>query len=200
MRAVHQTQQVAERIGCHRGCADDLQQAIVDRVQVRFAYGGRDRVRTTRTVAPLGLVVKDRVWYLIALSGSEQKTYRLDRIRDLELTAHPAVRPEDFDLATAWEQVVHEVEARRSSVTAVVVIPRALLWVLRRQFGRHLEVVDDEDHGVRVSVAAHSATSLAEQLAGWGSSIEIVSPRDVRRELARIGSELVAAYGASSDV
>ncbi|MER7608866.1 WYL domain-containing protein [Nocardioides sp. NPDC127503] len=77
---------------------------------------------------------------------------------------------------------------------------RRHLWVLRDHFGTYLDVVGDapavgDEERIEVSVAAHTARSLAEQLAGWGSMIEVVGPEDVRHELARIGTELAAAYG-----
>lgn len=37
--------------------------------------------------------------------------------------------------------------------------------------------------------------SIAEQLAGWGAAVEVVEPDTVRRELARLGAELVERYG-----
>jgi hypothetical protein len=45
-------------------------------------------------------------------------------------------------------------------------------------------------------VAAQSTTAVAEQLAGWATLIEVVGPREVVSELARIGAELVERYGA----
>jgi predicted DNA-binding transcriptional regulator YafY len=48
---------------------------------------------------------------------------------------------------------------------------------------------------VVATVAAHTARSVAEQLAGWGAMIEVLEPDAVRAELARIGAELGAAYG-----
>jgi predicted DNA-binding transcriptional regulator YafY len=35
---------------------------------------------------------------------------------------------------------------------------------------------------------------LARHLAGWGAMIEVVEPRSVRAELARIGADLAGRY------
>ena len=35
---------------------------------------------------------------------------------------------------------------------------------------------------------------IAERIAGWGAHVEVVGPDEVRAELARIGSALVAQY------
>jgi predicted DNA-binding transcriptional regulator YafY len=178
-----------------------VQQAIVDRRRIRVDYAGRAGTGS-RVLSPLGLVDKDGVWYLLAVPAapagdeSEVRTFRMDRVAALEVTDEAAVRPDGFDLTAEWRRVVEFVESRRSRVRATLRIERRHLWVLRDHFGRHLEVTDEQDEAtLTVTVAAHTAGSLAEQLAGWGSMVEVVDPPDVRAELARIGAELVAAYG-----
>jgi predicted DNA-binding transcriptional regulator YafY len=172
-----------------------LQSAVVGRRKVRLAYANRAQQRTERLVDPLGLVDKDEVWYLLAGTEHGQRTFRVERILDAELTELPAERPPDFHLATAWQQVVEQMEQRRSLVSATVLIPARFVPVLQSQFGRHCELVDRLDDGrVRTRVAAHTARGLAEQVAGWGATIEVVEPESVRSELARIGSELAQRY------
>lgn len=80
-------------------------------------------------------------------------------------------------------------------MSATVLIGARFLPVLRNHFGRHCEVLGEEDDGrVRVRLAAHMARSIAEQVAGWGDAVEVVEPEAVRDALARIGAELVARY------
>ncbi|WNV86636.1 WYL domain-containing protein [Umezawaea sp. Da 62-37] len=149
---------------------------------------------TTREVDPWGLVEKGGVWYLVAGTDSGQRTFRVDRMVDAVVLDTPARRPDDFELTQAWERVVGEMEGRRSSVTAVVTLPAALLPVLRSQFGRHCEVLEHTDGRVRVRVAAHTALGVAQPLAGWGALVEVEEPQSVRAELARLGAELVGRY------
>ncbi|MQA01231.1 MAG: WYL domain-containing protein [Streptosporangiales bacterium] len=176
-----------------------LQDAVVNRRRVRLEYTGRGRRTTTRLVDPWGLVDKDDVWYLIAGTEAGQRTFRIDRIVSVEVTEVPYELPDDFELAATWERVVDEVEQRRSLVSAVVLIEARLLPVLRTHFGRHLEVLDLPGTGparVRVRVAAHTPRSIAEQLAGWGTTVVVEEPATVRAELADIGAELVVRYAA----
>ena len=173
-----------------------LQDAVVARRKVTFDYPGRDTGVTRRLVDPLGLVDKDEVWYLIAGTEKGQRTFRVDRMTGAEVTAEPAVRPADFDLTREWERVVGTVEQRRSLLSATVLIAGRLLPVLRDHFGRHCETLETlVDGRVKVRVAAPMALSIAEQLAGWGASVEVLEPESVRAELARLGAELVARYG-----
>ena len=181
---------------------DVVQQAVIDRRQVRVDYTNRTGQVSTVLLDPLGLVAKDDLWYLLATreDGPDIRTYRMDRVASVEVTAQPAHRPEGFDLAREWQRVVSYVEERRARVRATVVVRRRHLWVLRDHFGTYLDVLGDapaagDEERIEVTLAAHTARSLAEQLAGWGSMIEVTGPEDVRRELARIGTELTAAYG-----
>ena len=173
-----------------------LQSAVVRRVKVRFMYTNRARQQAERLVAPLGLVDKDDVWYLIAGTDNGQRTFRVDRMVDTEVTGLPAERPGDFDLPAAWGAVVDQVERRRGLVSATVVAQARHVGVLRDQFGRHCEVLGDADDGrVRVRLAASAPIMIAQVLAGWGGLVDVEESGSVRAELARLGSELVARYG-----
>jgi predicted DNA-binding transcriptional regulator YafY len=174
---------------------DVLQQAVIDGVQVSLAYTDRRRSETERTVHPLGLVAKGTTWYLIAGTDAGLRTFRVGRIRAVTVTEEPVERPDDFDLAETWQEVVATIEERRTSVRATVRIAAWMLPGLRGQFGTDLLLGEDLGDGrVEVQVGAGRPDMLAEQLAGWGHHLEVVGPDEVREHLARIGGELVAAY------
>ncbi|WP_069164372.1 helix-turn-helix transcriptional regulator [Nocardia altamirensis] len=172
-----------------------LQRAVVQRNKVRLRYASKGGEHTERLVDPLGLVDKDAIWYFLAGTDHGQRTFRVDRIAEAVVTDDIAHRPSDFDLATAWDAVVDEMEERRAATAATALVPERLLPILRNQQGRHC-VVDGPiaDGRIRVQVTAPTAWMLAQQLAGWGADIEVVEPESVRAELARIGAELVTAY------
>jgi predicted DNA-binding transcriptional regulator YafY len=178
---------------------DLLQDTVVRRRKVRLTYQGRARERTERLVDPWGLVDKDDVWYLVAGTDRGQRTFRVDRIVHAEPTEQPGQRPDDFTLAEAWQQVVGEVERRRSRTWATVLIEPRFVGVLRDQFGRHCRMDGETADGrARVRLAAPTPLDIARNLAGWGALIEVVEPGSVQAELARIGAELAGRYGAGT--
>jgi predicted DNA-binding transcriptional regulator YafY len=100
---------------------------------VRLVYAGRSPAGggpTDRLVDPWGLVDKDDVWYLVAGTDRGQRTFRLDRIVEVEVTDLPAGRPADFELAEAWQRVVEEVEQRRSGASATLLVDARLVPVI----------------------------------------------------------------------
>lgn len=174
---------------------DLLQTAVVRRQKVRLTYTNSSRVRTQRLVDPWGLVDKDDVWYLLAGTERGRRTFRVDRITGAEPTGRPAARPDDFALASAWQEVVGEVERRRSRTWATVLVEARYVPVLQDQFGRHCHTDGALSDGrARVRLAAPTPLDIARHLAGWGTMIEVVEPRSVQAELARIGTELVGRY------
>ncbi|MBB5802509.1 putative DNA-binding transcriptional regulator YafY [Saccharothrix ecbatanensis] len=177
------------------GLVEVLQEAVVRRLRVELVYEGRGRSRSERVVEPWGLVDKDEVWYLVAGTGAGERTFRVDRVVSARVTDEVFARPADFDLSAAWDRVVSEVERRRSTVSAVVSVEARYVSVLRDQFGRHCEVLEDVDGRARLRLSAPAPLMIAQVLAGWGALVEVVESDGVRAELARLGSELVARYG-----
>ena len=186
--------------GDHRTAAppphlDDLQRAVVDGVQVRLGYADRTRSESERVVHPLGLVEKDGVWYLIADTANGMRTFRVNRVRSVARTEDRVVRPDGFDLATTWNEVVATIEEKRTAARAVVRMPAWGPYALRGQFGTSTKVVAHAADGrVDIEVGAPSHDYLAQNLAGWGDAVEVIEPDDVRQRLAEIGRQLVERY------
>ncbi|PTR42997.1 putative DNA-binding transcriptional regulator YafY [Rhodococcus sp. OK611] len=174
---------------------NQLQSAVVRRRRVRLTYVNAARERSERLVDPWGLVDKDDTWYLIAGTERGRRTFRVDRIAEAETTDQPADRPDDFELADAWEEVVGKMEERRSTTWATVLIETRFVPILRDHFGRHCHPDGEADDGrTRVRLAAPTPLDIARNLAGWGADVEVLEPRSVRDELARIGIELAGRY------
>jgi predicted DNA-binding transcriptional regulator YafY len=186
---------------------DVLQQAVVDGLQVRLGYSDRQRAITERTVHPLGLVAKGNIWYLIGDTEAGLRTFRVGRVRSVDVTDEPVVRPEGFDLAEAWQAVVEKMEEQRATYRAVVRSRRFALPWLRATFGTRAAVVDPvdsiagrpsdgrPDDWLTVELRGYAARGMAGDLAGFGDYIEVVEPQEVRDELARVGADLVERYG-----
>ena len=173
-----------------------LQSAVVRRRKVRLGYGVRSGETSERLVDPWGLVDKDDIWYLVAGTDRGQRTFRVDRITDAAVTETGFEPPADFDLGEAWDDVVQQIERRRSGVDATLLIEPRFLHVLRDHWGRQCTVDDAPapDGRIRVRVSAPTARSVAERLAGWGTMIDVTDSRAVQAELARIGTELTTRY------
>lgn len=173
-----------------------LQQAVVDGVQVRLRYAGRDRPESERMVHPLGLVSKASVWYLIAGTDAGMRTFRLSRVRSVTLTDDPVDRPEGFDLEETWNQIVDTLGERRAGFRATArVVPDAVGWV-RSALGVRVTVGEPVEGGlVEVELRSWSADALAGELAEFGAMVEVIEPPEAREAFARLAEALLRTYG-----
>jgi predicted DNA-binding transcriptional regulator YafY len=176
---------------------DELQRAVIEGRQVRFVYSPRAGSRAERRVHPQGLARKASAWYLLGDTDRGVRTFRLDRMEQLEVTDEPARRPADFELSHAWRSAVLATEQKRRRVQALVRSSAEVLRWLREQFGDALSDVRAIEGGrFAMKIAGPNAEWLADHLCGWGSDVEVVAPPQVRAAMARIGAELVARYGS----
>ena len=106
------------------------------------------------------------------------------------------VRPDDFDLAQVWDDVVDEVSERRTPLRATAAIEPDAVLMCQWMLGTRVQVGDPLDDGrLQAEVRGHSVRSLAGEIAGLGAAIEVLDPPELRAELGRIGRELGATYG-----
>lgn len=177
---------------------DSLQQAIIERRQVQLDYVDRRRQRSSRTVHPLGLVRKGSAWYLMAGTDGGQRTFQVARVESVVIRDERADRPQGFDLAQTWASTVAAVERRRRRIRALVRVPAYAIGPLRERWGADLTVVSETgDRSVLIELAAAMPETIAEQLAGWGARVDVISPDVVREHLGRIGAELAERYGGT---
>ncbi|MDH6132646.1 putative DNA-binding transcriptional regulator YafY [Kitasatospora sp. MAA4] len=173
-----------------------LQRAVVDGQQVRLGYAGPGKPAGERIIDPLGLVSKAGVWYLVAGVEDVLRTFRLSRVTSVAVTGDPVVRPEGFDLATAWRSLVAQVEERMLAATVRARAERSAEPILRGLFGGRLRVGRELPDGwVEVAIDGPSPDVLAAQLAGLGARVEVLDPPQAREQLARLAAELAATYG-----
>jgi predicted DNA-binding transcriptional regulator YafY len=170
--------------------------------QLDVDYDRGDR-SVTRTLDPLGVVLKAGVWYLVAAHDGQLRTYRVSRVVDARTLETPASRPPRFDLAAYWSESIaaYEREAPRIDVTLRV----------RRDARRWLEdVLDasviatavelpdpDPDSWRRVRITMDWPREAAGRLLALGGAIEVLEPPELRRQIAELATEAAARYSAA---
>ncbi len=172
-----------------------LQHAVIEGVQIRLGYTDARGSVSERIVHPLGLVSKGTTWYLVGDTDAGRRTFRVWRVRSVELTAEPAVRPPGFDLQRAWDEIVTTLDERRGlRHVHALADPEAIKW-LRSQFGTRVTFGDAEADG-RVNVdIAFPATheDPARELAAYADSLEVLDP-EVRGRMAELGRMLATRH------
>ncbi|MER7274377.1 YafY family protein [Dactylosporangium sp. NPDC000244] len=169
---------------------------------VQLTYAGR-KGEVTRTVAPLGLVLKNGIWYLVGRAESGPRTYRVDRVRSATVTESPFDRDDGFDLAAFWAQRAAEFERGMLTETVTVRLSPHGLRMLRFAveavaYRAALDGAGPPDAAgwVIVALPAESADVAYSQLLSLGPDAEVLAPVSLRARLAEAAARTVALYGA----
>lgn len=155
-----------------------------------------------RVLAPYGLVLKNGTWYVVAATYGREgdRTYRVSNILRLAISNETFERPAGFDLPAHWQGHLAAFEARRFTGEAVVRVSPGLAPRLSERGDPDLAraVVEGEveaDGWHRAVLPIESVEHAAWSLVRHGIDVEVVSPPELRDELAARGRELVARYG-----
>jgi predicted DNA-binding transcriptional regulator YafY len=179
-----------------------IAQCVWDGVRLELDYDRGDHL-VTRTLDPLGLVLKAGVWYLVGAHEGQLRTYRISRARDVRPLPDHAARPPGFDLATYWADSISafERDAPRIDVTLRVRID-AGQWpedVLDASvLATAVELPDPEpDTWRRIRVRLDWPREVAGRLLALGGAVEVIAPAELRSELAGLAAQVLARYGDS---
>jgi predicted DNA-binding transcriptional regulator YafY len=160
-----------------------VRHAIMSLCQVRFRYHGGSTPGALRTLVPYGLLF-DRVNYLVAAEPGEEapKSWRLDRITDLQLLDQPGAAPDHFSMAEyasrsfgVYFDEMEDVELR--------VLPHASEDATRWRFHPGQQIETRDDGSVIVRFRTSGMLELAWHLFTWRDSIEIIAPPRLRQTM-----------------
>ena len=96
-----------------------IQEAVWSDRQLFIRYQ-KEHEQVERVVYPLGLVAKRSVWYLVAETNQEMRTYRISRLLEVQLLMETFQRPSSFSLAQYWGQSTAQFKARLPRYPALV--------------------------------------------------------------------------------
>lgn len=157
---------------------DLLQQAIRNRRCVRFTYSGASS-GGVRTVQPAKLVYKASAWYLqgFCLTRQDFRTFKLNRIRDLEATSEafdPLPEPPPIE---AFADAAEYPEVR-------LCFPPALAFRVYDEFDTG-SITQEADGSL--TVTAHMPIDdgwLCGYLLSFGGAVQVLAPQQLKIALA----------------
>jgi predicted DNA-binding transcriptional regulator YafY len=179
-----------------------LAAAVWESRQVRLHYASWAG-ESTRTLSPLGLVLKGGLWYLVARPSGRgaavaPRTYRVSEILNLRVLATPARRPPGFVLAAHWPVAVQAFESRLMAGRATVRITPEGLRILRAVHPAAAEWAERTAHPlagakrrratanwVQAELPTESEAYAARKLLRLGTEVEVLAPPSLRAAVAR---------------
>ncbi|PWU60718.1 transcriptional regulator [Micromonospora globispora] len=181
-------------------CLTQLADAVWRDRRVRLEYV-RDGRAATREVDPLGLVLAAGDWYLVALRDQQRRTYRVSRVRSVELLDEPVVRPAQFDLAETWAAARRELEdEEQTSVEVTLRVAARALPRLRRLVPVHgqARVPVTATGEIEVTVPFDNEFWAVSAILSLGAAVEVLGPASMRQRVADEVRGAAAHYAVDS--
>jgi len=165
--------------------------AIRVRHRVAFDYESHDRMSSRREVEPYGVVHMDGRWYLVGHCRLREalRTFRLDRVSELEVREQSFDRPAGFDAKAHLHRSMPFVEAGHSiEVWLDLPVEKA-----RSHFALHRLMVEGENGGVTLRCSRENLESFAAMLLTLPCSIVVRQPPELRDAFDRLATRAAQA-------
>jgi len=173
-----------------------IQQAVWEERKLSMSYQRADSSQSERVVDPLGLVAKGRVWYLVAGSGTELRSFRVSRILSARILDEASVRPGDFDLGAYWERSVAEfVAATPRFEVSVRASPDFQSRVRRSHFVRVDDEGEIEGNGWSVlKLRFEDEREACDFLIRAGAEAVVIEPHETKDRLCAMAQAILRIY------
>jgi predicted DNA-binding transcriptional regulator YafY len=178
-----------------------IAECVWEGLRVVVEYDRGDRV-VTRTLDPLGLVLKAGTWYLVAAHDEQLRTYRVSRVRGVEPLADRAVRPAGFDLAGYWSESIAAYEREQPRIEVTLRVRRgATRWledvIDSGALESAVELPDPDPDAWRIlRLTLDWPREVAGRLLALGGEIEVLGPPELRADIAALAAEAAERYAA----
>lgn len=170
----------------------ELQAAVHHDRCIRVVYENYSGEVAERVLEPYGLVSKSSLWYLVARRAGEWRTYRVARLRTVELLAAHFQRDAAFDLSTYWQAQLGEFVSTFSEYEFVLrVHPDRLNFARWLTPGRNQILATAADGWSTVKFQMESDQLARMLVFGLGSQGEVVEPEALKAAVVKGCQELL---------
>lgn len=179
------------------GVMATLAQARLIRQRVWFRYGRPTGDESAREVDPYGIGNVNGRWYLHGYCHlrSDTRTFRIDRIRRVDLLPHPFEMPEELDviraiqesLALSWQDWKVEIIVHRSRCDVA------------EEISPHFAVLEElTGNRTRLRASTSNLDWFASRVLSLPFEMEIISPPELREVVKSHAARLLRAAGVAT--
>jgi predicted DNA-binding transcriptional regulator YafY len=177
-----------------------LHQAVWEDHSILLTYRLRLDVHFQKRVAPLGLVAKAGIWYLVYSGDDRVRILRVSRIVDIQLSDDTFERPANFDLANTWERFCTDYEKGRSHYPVRLSVSPEFAPFLPYYFGERFrekvtqEGLADEEGWLEITLSFETLEEARDRILAFGRAVEVLEPEALRKSVLDFARQIVTSY------
>ncbi len=166
-----------------------MSRAVQLQCRVRLRYCSRANEETERNFDPYGITFREGCWYAVGFCSlrNDLRSFRLDRIIQIELTDNSFKRPSDFD---ALNYVIQSVATLPRRFTFEVLLKTDIIRAHREIFDV-LGVLEPHPEGVLMRGSVEDLDWLAHRLAGFSFDFTVIAPDELNDAIRKCAESLL---------
>jgi predicted DNA-binding transcriptional regulator YafY len=166
--------------------------------RLRFSYRSHDGAASRRQMEPYGVIHADGRWYLIGycLRRRALRTFRLDRVTDLEVCAGTFRRPKGFDAQRHLRESMPFVQSDYQ-VDVWIEMP---FEEAQATFAPWRVATEEQDGGTRLRCGRDRLEMFAAMLLSTSRRIVVHGPAELRDTFRQLAHQAIQAADASSPI
>ena len=170
-----------------------LQTAIAKKCTVDFIYTNNDNKTRSHRVEPIAVLYRWYAWYLLAYSTAKNdyRTYKLVRMRDLNLTDMPFTRAHDTPEIILKKS--DKTDRRQYTDIFVKCKEKARSRVQEYLKGTAIEQLPDGDTLMKLTIVENEQLWIG-TLLSLGDDVEVIEPKEIRQRLAAAARKIISLY------
>jgi len=160
---------------------------------IRFAYQAHSGAASRRHIEPYAVLHSDGRWYLIGycLSRRAMRTFRLDRVTDMNISKAGFRRPADFDAIRYMRERMPFVQSDYQIDVWIDMPPDEA----QQMFAPWRIAMEPQKNGTRLRCGRDRLEMFAAMLLSTGKRIVVNSPADLRVTFKQIAKRAMQAAG-----
>ncbi|MDE7436807.1 MAG: YafY family transcriptional regulator [Lachnospiraceae bacterium] len=170
-----------------------LQTAVAQKHAVTFTYTNNNNETRTHCVEPIAVIYRWYAWYLLAYSRvkNDYRTYKLVRMRDLQITDQPFER--EHEAPDAILRKNDQTDSRTYTELLMKCSAHAKARITEYLKGTITQEFSNGDVLMKATVVENEQFWLG-TLLSLGDSVEVIAPEAIRRRLLKSAQEIISLY------
>jgi predicted DNA-binding transcriptional regulator YafY len=179
---------------------DVIHQALWQARTLRIVYEGSFNTQIEIEVAPLGLVSKLNIWYLLGMTEGYLRVVRVKDIMKVIIMVREFQRDEDFNLADSWMEWCTKYKGRRPVYRVKVKASPELINQLSMYLGESgrydiLEAETGDDRGWKVaSIYYENFFRARESILSMGRAVQVLEPEELKLSVIDFAMQIINFY------
>ena len=149
-----------------------------------------------RKIDPYSLVWKASVWYLVAFCHKrcDFRTFRVDRIRDVQLLNSDFVPKEGFDADKYWKKTVEGYSGKKGGYPIRIKIDGKMANIVRRYIWEGEEVALSDDGSIIWQMEAEKIEYAVAFSLSLGKYAQVLEPEELRQKVIDEAEKIISRY------